>query len=113
MCTKFYLANIAEPLNALTRKGAPFNWTTACAEALDTLRIKLCQTPVLVYPTFTKGARPFIVLTDASAISIGAILEQDGQSAERNYSVIQGECLAVVYALKQFRHYLLGRHFRR
>ena len=32
-------------------------------------------------------------------------------SSERNYSVIQRECLAVVYALKQFRHYLLGRHF--
>ena len=31
---------------------------------------------------------------------------------ERQYSVIQRECLAVVYALKQFRHYLLGRHFQ-
>ena len=26
-------------------------------------------------------------------------------------SVIQRECLAVIYALKQFRHYLLGRTF--
>ena len=31
--------------------------------------------------------------------------------AKRNYSVIQKECLAVVHAMKQFRHYLLGRHF--
>ena len=31
--------------------------------------------------------------------------------AERNYSVIQRECLAVVYGMKQFRHYLLGRSF--
>ena len=31
---------------------------------------------------------------------------------ECQYSVIQRECLAVVYALKQFRHYLLGRPFK-
>ena len=32
-------------------------------------------------------------------------------SPEHQYSVIQHECLAVIYALKQFRHYLLGRTF--
>ena len=32
-------------------------------------------------------------------------------TAERNYSVIQREGLAVMYALKQFHHYLLGWHF--
>ena len=31
--------------------------------------------------------------------------------AERNYSVIQRECLAVVYGMKQFHHYLLGCSF--
>ena len=32
--------------------------------------------------------------------------------SEQNYSVIQKECLALVYALKQFRHYLLGCPFK-
>ena len=32
--------------------------------------------------------------------------------AEANYSVIQQECLAVVYGIRQFRHYLLGRSFQ-
>ena len=32
--------------------------------------------------------------------------------SEQKYSVIQIECLALVYALKQFRHYLLGRPFK-
>ena len=31
--------------------------------------------------------------------------------SERNYSVIQRECLAIIFALKQFRHYLLGHKF--
>ena len=31
--------------------------------------------------------------------------------SEKQYSVIQHECLALVYALKQFCHYLIGRSF--
>ena len=55
-------------------------------------------------------------------MGLGAILEQSGYviayasrsltSAERNYSVIQRECLAIIFALKQYRHYLLGKPFK-
>ena len=60
--------------------------------------------------------------TDASSVGVGAVLEQGGKvvayasralsKAERQYSVIQRECLAAVYGMKQFRHYLLGRSFK-
>ena len=33
-------------------------------------------------------------------------------SAERNYTTIEREGLATVYALQKFRHYLLGSHFK-
>ena len=55
----------------------------------------------------------------SSSVGVGAVLEQGGKDvgyashalltkAECQYSVIQRECLATVYRMKQFRHYLLG-----
>lgn len=79
------------------------------------------QAPILAFPNFSTVASRFIVYTDASSIAIGAVLEQDSHviayastaliKSEKQYSVIQRECLALVYALKQFRHYLIGRSF--
>ena len=114
-------ADIAAPLYALTQKGVKFEWTEACETAFLVLKKKLTADPILAYPRFDKDAKPFTVYTDASSIGLGAVLEQDGHvvayarrvltKPEQQYSVIQQECLAVVYALKQFRHYLLGRFF--
>ena len=79
------------------------------------------NSPVLGYPSFEQNATEFVLQTDVSAVALGALLEQKGHviayasrsltASERNYSVIQSECLAIVFALKQFRHYLLGRPF--
>ena len=78
--------------------------------------------PVLSYPRFGSEASTFVLQIDASAVVLGAVLEQDGHviaytscsltAPERQYSVIQRECLAVVHALKQLHHYLLGRRFQ-
>lgn len=32
--------------------------------------------------------------------------------AEKNYSTIEHEGLAMMYVLQKFRHYLLGKHFK-
>ena len=69
----------------------------------------------------------YILDTNASNVGLGAVLsqEQDGQEvvfayasrtlsrAERNYmyDVTRRELLAVVYGMKVYRQYLLGRHF--
>ena len=114
-------ADIAGPLHQLTQKGIMFEWTSACNRAFCTLKERLTHAPILVYPQFHHNASKFTLQTDASASGLGAVLEQAGYvvayasrtltKSERNYSVIQKECLAAVYAMKQFRHYLLGRPF--
>ena len=103
------------------QKGMPFLWSSVCEQAFLTLKEKLIQAPVLAYPKLGANASTFTLETDASAVGIGTVLEQDGhhvayvsralKKAEKNYSVIQQECLAIVFATKQFRHYLLGRPF--
>ena len=111
-------ADITTPLHYLTEKTATFVWTEECQKGFQRLKDLLSQAPVLCYPSLTKD---FELQTDAIAIGLGAVLEQDGHvvayasrsltHAERQYSVIERECLAVLYAVKQFRHYLLGRAF--
>ena len=115
-------ADIAKPLHNLIQKNVPFHWTQDCEKAFHTLKEKLEQAPVLIYPKFDSSAGTFVQQTDASAVGLGAELEQDGHvvayasraltKPEQQYSVIHKECLAAVYAMKQFRHYLLGRRFK-
>ena len=105
----------------LTQKGVTYTWTADCGNAFNSLKVALTQAPILAYPDLQCDAAPFVVQTDASAEGLGAVLEQADHviayasraltKAERNYSVIQRECLAIIYSLKQFRHYLLGRKF--
>ncbi|KAK3093292.1 hypothetical protein FSP39_013708 [Pinctada imbricata] len=69
--------------------------------------------------------KSFILRTDASDKGIGAILlqEKDGNKfpiayasktllqREQNYSVIERECLAIVWAVMKFQSYLYGQEF--
>ena len=114
-------SDIAKPLHNLTQKQAQFTWSDECSTAFNTLKNKLVQAPVLAYPQFGLTSPVFVLQTDASFVGVGAVLEQGGHviayasralnQAEQQYSVIQKECLAIIFALKQFRHYLLGRSF--
>jgi hypothetical protein len=115
-------ATMATPLHALQSKLTKFNWTPSCEIAFESLKQALSTTPVLVSPNFDEL---FLVQTDASDVGIGAVLAQlrDGEDhpvayasrtlnkAERNYSTTDKECLAIIFAVRQFRQYLLGTKF--
>lgn len=78
----------------------------------------LTNAPILAYPDFTK---PFKLTTDASNVAIGGVLSQSNRplayysrtlnSAERNYSTIEKELLAILDCVKHFRPYLFGQKF--
>ena len=115
-------AHLAAPLYELTKNKRKFVWTEACTNAFELIKGKLVESPVLAYPTRTD---PFILDTDASLYGVGAVLSQiqDGEekviaygskalsTSQQNYCTTMRELLAVVLFVKQYHHYLWGRHF--
>src|ERR1043165_1249582 len=115
-------ATVAKPLHALTRKGQPFKWSEDCERAFNELKRLLTIAPILALPNDNDQ---YVLDTDASGDAIGAVLSQvqEGKekvicygsrlcsTAERNYDVTKRELLAIVFFLKFYRQYLLGRNF--
>jgi hypothetical protein len=64
-------------MTKLLKKDAKFKWSLQCEEAFITLNKLLTTAPVLAQPDIEK---PFDVYCDASSISIGGVLMQDGRA---------------------------------
>ena len=106
-----HYAKIAHPLNQLLKKGQPVQlegFDEPCKKAFHKRKEAILAPPVLALP---KKDLPYSVDTDASDYQIGAAHFQthpDAQrkpigffsrtleAAERNYSVSEKECLAVI-----------------
>ncbi|GBC01374.1 hypothetical protein RclHR1_41680001 [Rhizophagus clarus] len=113
---------LADPMYKLLKKDVVYKWTETQQRAFEILKTKLTQASIVQYPDFEK---PFLLYTDASLIGIGVVLAQKDSKdeyvvayasrilapAEKNYVITELECLAIIWAVKYFRHYLFGIHF--
>nr|GEY22710.1 reverse transcriptase domain-containing protein [Tanacetum cinerariifolium] len=89
-----------------------------CIKAFKTLKKKLTEAPILIAPNWDL---PFELMCDASDFAIVAVLGQRHEKhfkpihyasktmndAESNYTMTEKEMLAVVYAFKKSRSYLI------
>lgn len=92
-----------------------FHWPTAQQQAFDTIKLHLAQAPVLAMPDFSL---PFVLEADASGHGIGAVLMQNGRPLAylskaigpkaTALSTYDKEALAILEALKKWKHYFLG-----
>ncbi|GJR36746.1 transposon ty3-G gag-pol polyprotein, partial [Tanacetum coccineum] len=108
---------IAAPLHKLVGKGS-FVWDDTAEAAFQSLKVALTTAPTLALPDWS---HPFTVECDASGVGIGAVLTQKGRplayyssplkGSMLSWSTYEKEMLAIVKAVRKWRHYLLGRKF--
>ena len=111
-------SRIASPITELQKKNKKFVWTEKCAEAFRRLKELLTTAPIIRVLDMDAN---FLVCIDASKEGLGGVFMQDGRVIayisrklrrhEENYATHDLELLAIVYALKVWRHYLIGRKF--
>ncbi|GKU88786.1 hypothetical protein SLEP1_g3007 [Rubroshorea leprosula] len=111
-------SKISGPLTQLTRKNQKFEWTDKCEQSFQELKNRLVRTPILA---ILDNGGNFVVYTDASHKGLGCVLMQHGRviaygsrelkTHERNYPTHDLELVAIIFALKLWRHYLYGEEF--
>ena len=112
-------AEVAKPLYRLTSKGVKFTWEKNHEDEFQSLKTRLLQAPILVFPNFR---HPFVIDTDAIETALGAVLSQiiDGEErpvafesrilskTEVSYATTKRAALGIVQAMQWFRPYLYG-----
>ena len=116
------LATTLAPLYSLLHKDATWCWNSQHKDAFIHSKQLLTSETLLVHYDPTKE---LVLSCDASQYGIGAVLSQvydklekpvayvsrSLSSAEKNYSQLEKEGLAIVFGIKKFHNYLFGRRF--
>lgn len=117
------LSTLLHPLHALLKKNAKWSWDSNCELAFENAKKSLVRDCVLAH--YEEG-RALVLSVDSSAYGVGAILAHryaDGSErpvscasrtlndAEKNYSQLDKEALAIFYGVTKHHQYLFGRPF--
>ena len=107
----------------MLRQGQRWCWSKEQESAFSRIKSVLSSDKVLDH---FKPENEIVLVCDASPTGVGAILTQPDDhrqerpvacasralnTAERNYSQIDREGLALIFAVKEFHKYIAGRHF--
>ncbi|CAH8550749.1 unnamed protein product [Dicrocoelium dendriticum] len=111
------------PLKQLRTKSSTWKWSSECEVSFNEIKSLLTSDLLL---THYDPSRDIVVASDASDKGMGAVISHvyaDGSqkaiahaarsltTAEKNYSQIEKEALAIIYAVKKFHKMLYGRRF--
>ena len=117
------LSSVLEPLYELLQKQRQWSWGTGQMKAFLEAKQKLLQSDFLVHYDLKK---PVILCCDASPAGVGACLSHviaDGterpiafasrtlSQAEGKYVQLEKEAPALIFGVRQFHKYLVGRQF--
>ncbi|EYB85899.1 hypothetical protein Y032_0289g1517 [Ancylostoma ceylanicum] len=111
------------PLDALLKKNTKFEWTKTCDDSFNKAKQMLASDLLLAH---FDPRQEIVVAADASNYGIGAVIlhrypngsekaiahaSRSLLPAEKNYSQIEKEGLALIYAIQKFHKMLHGRKF--
>nr|XP_021183516.2 uncharacterized protein K02A2.6-like [Helicoverpa armigera] len=117
------LSTLLYPLHNLLKKDVRWKWDRCCERAFNEAKRVLLGDRVLAH--YEEG-RPLVLSVDSSAYGLGAVLAHrysDGSerpiscvsrtlnAAERNYSQLDKEALAILFGVTKHHQYLFGRSF--